>query len=58
MGGGARPTGENRVIRGGSWNEHARNVRAAYRNGNTPDDRNNDLGLRLVRAQARGSAHA
>lgn len=45
-------TGEYRVIRGGSWDEHARFVRAAYRDGNTPDDRNFGLGLRLVRGQA------
>jgi hypothetical protein len=46
-------TGSNRVNRGGSWNNHARNVRAAYRNANTPDNRNDDLGFRLARAQRR-----
>lgn len=40
--------GTNRVIRGGSWNSNARNVRAAYRNGNHPDNRNDNLGLRLA----------
>lgn len=36
----------DRVIRGGSWNNHARNVRAAYRNWNHPEDRNDNLGFR------------
>lgn len=45
--------GPNRVIRGGSWNEHARNVRAAYRNWNHPGNRNDNLGFRLARAQTR-----
>lgn len=51
MVGGAGHTGENRVIRGGSWNDLARNVRAAYRNANPPGNRNSNLGLRLARAQ-------
>lgn len=51
MANGAGQTGENRVIRGGSWINDARNVRAAYRNANPPGDRNDNLGLRLVRAQ-------
>jgi hypothetical protein len=37
-----------RVLRGGSWNNHARNLRAAVRNRNAPDNRNNNLGLRLA----------
>ncbi len=41
-------TGSNRVNRGGSWDNDARNVRAANRNDNTPDNRNDDLGLRPV----------
>jgi hypothetical protein len=40
----------NRVIRGGSWNNEARNVRAAYRNGNDPTNRNDNLGFRCARA--------
>ena len=44
--------GTNRVIRGGSWNYKARNCRAAYRNGNDPSNRNDNLGFRLARAQA------
>jgi hypothetical protein len=36
------------VNRGGSWNNNPRNARVANRNRNTPDNRNNNLGLRLV----------
>lgn len=43
--------GANRVVRGGSWINNGRNVRSAYRNHNTPDNRNNNLGFRLARAQ-------
>ncbi|MCI5126486.1 MAG: hypothetical protein D3925_18915 [Candidatus Electrothrix sp. AR5] len=45
--------GENRVIRGGSWNNKARNCRSAYRNRNEPDNRNDNLGFRCVRAHER-----
>ncbi len=45
--------GSNRVIRGGSWNSNAENVRAANRNWNEPDDRNDNLGFRLARAHER-----
>lgn len=38
----------NRVIRGGSWNNNATNCRVTNRNRNTPDNRNNNLGLRLA----------
>ena len=48
---GAGQQGDHRVNRGDSWNNDARNVRAAYRNANHPDNRNNDLGFRLARAQ-------
>jgi formylglycine-generating enzyme required for sulfatase activity len=41
-------SGSNRVNRGGSWNNDSRNARVANRNGNTPDNRNNNLGFRLV----------
>jgi len=44
--------GAKRVIRGGSWNNHARNARAAYRNWNHPGIRNDNLGFRLARAQS------
>jgi hypothetical protein len=36
------------VIRGGSWNNKPRNVRAANRNRNTPEKRNNNVGFRLA----------
>jgi formylglycine-generating enzyme required for sulfatase activity len=45
---GGRPSGSNRVIRGGSWNNNAINCRAANRNNNWPDNRNNNLGFRFV----------
>jgi len=40
--------GSNRVKRGGSWNNNARNCRSANRNNNTPGNRNNNLGFRLM----------
>jgi formylglycine-generating enzyme required for sulfatase activity len=43
-------SGHIRVVRGGSWNVDARNVRAAYRGGDTPDDRNFYLGFRPARS--------
>ena len=46
-------TGADRVIRGGSWNNNARNCRSAYRNRNEPDNRNNNLGFRCARAHDR-----
>jgi formylglycine-generating enzyme required for sulfatase activity len=36
------------VIRGGSWNNDPQNCRTAYRNNNRPDNRDNNLGFRLV----------
>ncbi|MDM8562165.1 SUMF1/EgtB/PvdO family nonheme iron enzyme [Candidatus Marithioploca araucensis] len=36
------------VIRGGSWNNKPRNVRAANRNRNSHDNRNNNVGFRLA----------
>lgn len=45
-------------MRGGSWDNHARNVRAAYRNANDPGNRNSNLGLRLARAQAQAGGSA
>ena len=38
---------ENRVNRGGSWNNDARNCRSAYRNNAHPGNRNNNLGFRV-----------
>ena len=42
------PNGANRVNRGGSWNNNARNCRVSNRNNNTPDNYNNNLGFRLA----------
>jgi hypothetical protein len=44
------------VNRGGSWNNTAANVRSANRNNNTPSNRNNNLGFRLLRPQLAGAA--
>jgi formylglycine-generating enzyme required for sulfatase activity len=41
-------TGSNRVIRGGSWDNTAQNLRSANRNDNGPDERNSNVGFRLV----------
>ena len=41
-------SGSNRVNRGGSWNNNARNCRSANRNNNSPGNRNNNLGFRPV----------
>ncbi len=45
--------GTNRVLRGGSWNNPAENVRAAYRNDDHPSNRNPNYGFRLSRAHRR-----
>ncbi|MBM4093652.1 MAG: hypothetical protein FJ276_30240 [Planctomycetes bacterium] len=45
---GPSSSGSNRVNRGGSWNNNARNCRSANRNRNDPDNRNNNLGFRVV----------
>ncbi|NJM49430.1 MAG: SUMF1/EgtB/PvdO family nonheme iron enzyme [Alkalinema sp. RU_4_3] len=34
--------------RGGSWNNSPQNCRSAHRNSNAPDNRNNNLGFRVV----------
>jgi len=41
-------------VRGGSWNNNARNVRSAVRNDNEPGNRNDNLGLRCARAHDLG----
>ena len=38
------------MVRGGSWNNDQVNTRASYRNDNAPDNRNNNVGLRVVRS--------
>jgi len=45
---GGPATGSGRVKRGGGWNRDATFCRVSSRNGNTPDDRWNELGFRLV----------
>jgi hypothetical protein len=42
----------NRVKRGGSWNNSARNVRTANRNRNRPSNTNNNLGFRVCLARS------
>jgi serine/threonine-protein kinase len=46
---GAGEAGDYRVRRGGSWGSKPASARVANRDGNTPDDRYYNLGLRLVR---------
>ncbi|MBT7442518.1 MAG: SUMF1/EgtB/PvdO family nonheme iron enzyme, partial [Methylococcales bacterium] len=45
--------GQNRVNRGGSFNNTASNSRCANRNNNTPGNSNNNLGLRLAITEGR-----
>jgi sulfatase modifying factor 1 len=47
-------SGTLRAVRGGSWNNNPTNVRAANRNRNTPDNRNDNLGFRVVVSVAAG----
>ena len=37
-----------RVLRGGAFNNNDNNVRCANRNRNNPDNRNNNIGFRVV----------
>jgi len=37
-----------RVWRGGSYNNEGSNLRCAYRNNNNPNNRNNNIGFRVV----------
>ncbi|MDH7487098.1 MAG: SUMF1/EgtB/PvdO family nonheme iron enzyme [Anaerolineae bacterium] len=46
-----------RVVRGGSWNNNERNVRAANRDRNDPDNRNNNVGFRCVSQNSTCSLH-
>ncbi|MCG9131817.1 SUMF1/EgtB/PvdO family nonheme iron enzyme [Candidatus Poribacteria bacterium] len=39
----------SRVLRGGSWNNNANNVRCANRNNNTPTNTNNNNGFRCAK---------
>ena len=36
------------MVRGGSFNNNHRNARYAYRNHNHPDNRNDNIGFRVV----------
>jgi len=40
--------GSNRVLRGGNWNGNAQNCRSANRNRDGPENRNNNVGFRLL----------
>jgi len=42
---------EFRVIRGGSWTNHASGTTAAFRNHSTPGYRNGDVGFRVVKEE-------
>ena len=44
-------TGEGRVLRGGSWNSNARDLRSAYRGMVWPSGRYSGIGFRLAQAQ-------
>jgi len=46
------PASAHRVIRGGSWDNDAQNVRAAYRFLNGPSARDSDLGFRCAEFRA------
>ena len=42
------PVTARRVVRGGSLHNDQTDARAAYRNNNAPDNRNNNIGFRLA----------
>lgn len=44
--------GDNRVLRGGSWNNNGGNARSANRRDNEPGNRNDNMGFLLAPAQA------
>jgi hypothetical protein len=39
---------DTRVLRGGAFNNNQHNARCAYRNNNHPDNRNDNIGFRVV----------
>jgi formylglycine-generating enzyme required for sulfatase activity len=40
---------DKRVLRNGSWNQPAANLRSAYRTNSTPYNLNNMIGFRVIR---------
>lgn len=48
--------GKGRVLRGGGWINNGRNLRSANRNANSPDIRNDHIGLRLAGALLAGGS--
>ena len=44
------------MLRGGSWNNNPSNVRSANRNDNDPDNRNNNIGFRVLLCVSSNSA--
>jgi len=44
----AGPADRSRVLRGGSFNNDHDNLRCANRNNNDPDNRNDNIGFRVV----------
>jgi formylglycine-generating enzyme required for sulfatase activity len=52
----ARESAALRVLRGGSWNDEARDVRSSYRDRNNPANCNDYLGFRCVRIQSDSEA--
>ena len=46
------------MLRGGAFNNNPRNVRCAYRNHNNPDNRNDNIGFRVVVSTLSASGNA
>jgi hypothetical protein len=51
------PRKQTRVLRGGSWNNNADNARGVQRNRNSPDNRNDNNGFRVVSSHIPASAN-
>ncbi len=47
---------KNRALRGGSWINNGRNLRAANRNANQPGNRDNNVGFRFLLSSLRWAA--
>ncbi|MCG8425665.1 MAG: SUMF1/EgtB/PvdO family nonheme iron enzyme [Proteobacteria bacterium] len=39
---------QHEPLRGGSWHNHAQNLRSAYRNSNDADNRDDNIGFRVA----------